>query len=166
MATTQEIENLLRANGVDVEAVARDLDAEIEAGRMDNAGAMDALNDLYEYYYSKNQKESEPEETTQAVQTEENKNKIGLVRGIAQTAENAFLANAGSVVHGAMNIPAVRAAMTPLNPVGAIAQQVLGEESSRSALDISQAAKQYKEGAEKYSADIKQFEQEHPVAST
>lgn len=88
----------------------------------------------------------------------------GLVRGMGQSAGNAFAMGQGSRMAGVLNTAPGRVLGAVLNPLGTVIQ---GKAPTVSAEELSPEtiAQQYQEGKQQFEQEQQAFEQAHPVAN-
>lgn len=157
MPTPAEIEQVFRANGVDVEGLRDAVKAQIDNGSLTKQQAQDYLLNQYNRLISQQQEQQEEQESVSETESP------NVIKGTYQTAMNAFAFGQGSRLAGLANTGIGRL-IEYINPI----ERVTGNAKpfTLSDLDPRKYAEQYRQGKEQFEREQTAFKEEHPVAST
>lgn len=148
-------------NGISEDAIRDTINAYRKEGVSDDEISQKIQNKLSEFR-SPSAEQDIPEQGI-ASEQEQPKEKMGLLPAVGVRASNAFLAGAGSIAAGMLNVPIVRRTVLPL---AYAAEKLITKTPDTSVQEIPQAVEQYKRGAKEYGQALEQAKQEYPVAST
>lgn len=157
MPTPQEIEQLFRSKGVDVDGLRDAMLSQINQGNLTKQQAKDFLINKFN--------ELSADKTEESVEAQPKTETPGIVQGMGQVAGNAFAFGQGSRIAGVLNTAPGRVLGAVLNPLGTVIQ---GKAPTVSAEELSPEtiAQQYQEGKQRFQTETQQFKEEHPAAAT